>query len=314
MEKPMDHMLDGAFRELRALMNQDALTCSEYNKLRGLAFHASRKAPELYEAQWIPYMQAFPHHWNAHVYTSYDVDTASIFHEKMPFALFHLCLNMKSWSKARQKPMSWWARVGGISSTTQVLLELCALPHAQPALQALDLGYVGVDDAHVDRLISWLCAHPLSSIQLDGQHGGGVLCMALCESGVLEPLEHLHINDVPLGNEVAYTLSTLEWQRLHHLDLSATYIEDSGVCALAYAPHLSTLKTLILKKTGIGVTGARALTQSPSMKNLETLHIDAYWLKVDALYILGSSKALHPDVRGSDDMQRARKAALMNDS
>jgi uncharacterized protein (TIGR02996 family) len=98
---------------------------------------------------------------------------------------------------------------------------------------------------------------------------------ALLASPHLINLRELDLFGNRLGDAAARMVA--EWPRsagLTHLNLSENYwIGDRGAEALAQSPHLSNLKTLLLRCDRIGEAGGRALAHSPHLANLEKLDL-----------------------------------------
>jgi uncharacterized protein (TIGR02996 family) len=95
---------------------------------------------------------------------------------------------------------------------------------------------------------------------------------ALAASPHLARLDALHLDAHPVGDDAARAFARGKIRGLTHLAMSACWLEDSGVAALAESPVVAGLRVLDLSYNCFGEAGARALIESPHLTHLTRLY------------------------------------------
>lgn len=318
--------MEEEFAELRALMNAPWEEGARAT-LWWLAMRASQHAPQVYRDQWVPYMEGFPHAFDAplrEVTTHAELAEA---HALLPMATFSLRVSHDT------RDVSMEALFGSPHAAALGALEWRADLGAQgarllagarmPRLRSLRLTYcdVGADGAAFLARAPWLPG--LGSLRIWGNHLGDEGLGALLQGLVVSSLTELGLGWNQLGVESAHTLTA--WPGLSGLERLAldrnklgdagvrilcsalegmTFLDlgDNGLTAegartIAEASGLSSLETLDLWGNDIGVDGAKALASSPHFGRLTKLVVDRDVIGVAGAAAIASSPWLGEEVR-----------------
>jgi uncharacterized protein (TIGR02996 family) len=136
------------------------------------------------------------------------------------------------------------------------------------------------DEAHWLAAAHRLAADPrvarLTGLILDQQSWGEQALRALLDGPHWHGLDTLVIHDGDshryAAEAIAASLSLKQLNELMFLGDSDADLDD-GVAVLAAAPHLATLRSLVLETVTLRATGARALAASPFLTGLEKLYL-----------------------------------------
>ncbi len=80
------------FSELRSLMNMPNLDSSQRKQLVELLHQGYQASLDLYHAEWLPYIQSFPHHFTQPLITYHKVQDLELAATIIPCAMFELSL------------------------------------------------------------------------------------------------------------------------------------------------------------------------------------------------------------------------------
>src|SRR5262249_50872267 len=100
------------------------------------------------------------------------------------------------------------------------------------------------------------------------KNGVGPRGLAALVSGNLSGLAALHVPSNRMGPEAGRVLAGATVSGLQWLLLDDTDLGDEGVCGLASSAALASLTHLDLRGNGLTVVAARALAESPYLRNL----------------------------------------------
>ncbi|MEC9441232.1 MAG: hypothetical protein VYE40_09035 [Myxococcota bacterium] len=290
--------MDGAFRELRSLLNKERLTQKQYTSIAGMANHVHRRSPTIYADQWIPYMASFSRHWDLHIFGPFNLREADEHHELLPFSLFAVHLDEATWDAAVARPASWWGRLGGLrllrGSLGRQLLE-----HAPDCPFLGHLGYASfsLDEGQARRLAAWIQTTALTSLELERCTLKGESFESLCASGALDVLSKLVIFCCNgFREEALVALAQVPFENLRELKLS--HLSFSGWPEiLGQGVFGETLETLSVLHTHIDEQVANRVATSSSWPNLKALSFGQSTLSIEAARALADAPRLHADVR-----------------
>lgn len=286
--------MDGAFREMRSILNSTVLSEKQYGRILGISRHVSQKAPELYQAQWLPYMASFPHHWKNHIFSTSD---SIEFRNVLPFALFKASFLHEKPEATLGHPKDWWEHLGGIEFSKNFpspLIMSQMLPC--PSLRVVECTHVPLTNERIQSLIHWIKHSPIRvlNLQLSVTEKNGI--NTLIHSGILEELETLNLNYCGVGNDEVCRLAALKWKRLQELHLNCVEITDEGMMALTRSRDLKQLEVLSLEYNDLGIKSAIALANSESLPRLRHLNVDWVNFDIEGLKALSESKNFHPEL------------------
>lgn len=174
------------------------------------------------------------------------------------------------------------------------LAELLAAPHLQ-RLTGLSLYGYTLSDADLAALAA--CAQPLEHLRIEYASMKPKAADALASLASRRRLRTLDLKYNDLGPKGASALFSAadDWRSLRVLDISANEIGDPGVQALARA-SLDELRWLNISsndpKNQLGPAAARALADAPALGNLETLILHGHPLGAEGVAALLYSPCL----------------------
>lgn len=149
-----------------------------------------------------------------------------------------------------------------------VLRLLAASPHLS-RLTTLRVAESELDAGALVALLSPARLPHLAHLSLSGC--SGEVLGHLAASGHLTRLASLRVSDSEVDPETVSRIFQPGWAALRSLDLTDTYLGDSGARALAAAPTLAGVRSLNLTGTGLTGRGAAELAASPHLAGLEAL-------------------------------------------
>lgn len=274
------HHLDSVFAELRSILQTSELTSAQCHKVYGLATQAHGISPDLYHAQWLPYLQSFSRHWLAHPLKTYRIEHLARALRALPFVPCYAEFLDKDIMGSDQYdlPHTWTHHVISLRLT-----QSCIKPgqliqeHAHlhfPNLQSLDAPGMQLRSPQTSALINWLGAPQLESLNLEGNQLDDANMQDIVDSGAHKNLRSLCLNgNAAISDHGLKNLLSVHWPELERLYLGGTEIGDQGALELGRSHNFPNLKSMRLNRTRIGWAGISAFINEPRWHILEDINL-----------------------------------------
>ena len=141
-------------------------------------------------------------------------------------------------------------------------------------LTRLGMDETGIGDVGLAALASSPNLQHLRLLELERNFIGALGIRAVAASPYLSSLYELRLeSNGRIGDDGAVALAATDLRHLTYLDLCGTGIGDAGAIALATAPALGEVRTLVLCGNRIGDMGAMAIAQSHTLRRLTVLDL-----------------------------------------
>lgn len=237
---------ENLLHKFQYILQRDQLDEPTRADLWSLILQTTSLCPEAYQAEILPYLSSFPHHFEHGSLSMFerfdDLETAA---QILPCARFHLVLDR-----------------GPRGKNLSALLNSPAAAN----VHRLTLTGAAMTPTLLRKLVNSAALVNLKSLDLVHNEIGAQGARALSDGPLFGQLEELllfkcYVCDAGLEGMLSYPGS---WQ-LSTLDLRSNEIGDMGIEKLAASPQVARLRHLLLDYNAFKVRGQRALANSPHL-------------------------------------------------
>lgn len=243
--------LSDDFATLRSLLNHTTRTDDQDAQLWSLIFTAHQTDPELYNAQWLPYLQG--HSASLPLCFVEDLATIAAVMEIVPFGLFELDLSAHyapTLLSALDSPLLRHVRslnCRRMYLKCEHIAQLAECPYFEGSLTSLKLGHNAIACEGIDALAESAYLSGLRVLDLSYNN--------FKQDGLMALLHSSHVT------------------RLESLDLSGNKLAATEIKLLCQSPHLSHLKSISLCENFLNAQAVAYLAQTPTLSALESLDL-----------------------------------------
>lgn len=279
----MSDLMQEWFGTLRSLLNTPDWSYSNKLEFRALLRKAFELAPDIYQSQWLPYINGFASRFK-------DVWEITTDYSDITFEAFELCGKIEPFLKFRVSIYAeTWAKIDlveqilnskythlikrlSLSSEANIsaqLAQVIANATGKTRLDSLSLRCCYFGDEGMQTLIGANIFEGVKTLDMSANHLGDLGIEALSQMS-LESLDYLDVGSNQFGAPGAQALANMLMPALRSFDIRDNAIGDGGVEAIAKAAWMPQLQYLTMSECDFGDPGAIALSNVdfPEMRTL----------------------------------------------